>query len=376
MSLIAREIANDLREALGYDKATIVMGPRQVGKTTVLHQLFDDQAKVLWLSGDDGETISAFQNLTVASFQQIIGDNKILVLDEAQRIRNIGLKLKIIQDNFKTKVKVVATGSSSFDLANKINEPLTGRKFEYKMFPLTFSELVKQDGLITSKANLEHYLIYGCYPEVVCTPGKERQLLNQIANENLYKDVFMWEEIKRPSNIVDLLKALAYQVSSQVSISELAKLSHLDAKTVNRYLMFLEQSFVVFRLSSFSRNLRNELTKSQKFYFYDNGVRNAMIGAWAPLASRTDVGALFENYMVSELIKKNREISLLQPAYFWRTKQQQEIDYIEQAGEEISAYEFKWNPAAKAKIPKSFIEAYHPKTAEVITRENFSQILI
>lgn len=355
-------------------KAIIIIGARQVGKTTLLKDSLQGNDKVLWMNGDNLETRTLMANITVERYRSMLEDNKIVVVDDAQRIENIGLKCKLLTDNFPD-VQLIVTGSSSFDLANKINEPLTGRKWEYKLFPLSYSELAAHYGAMQEWQKLPIRLVYGSYPDVVCNPGNEREILNNITDSYLYKDVLIWERIKSPDKVLRLLQALAYQVGSEVSTSELSRLVELDRTTVEKYINLLEQSQVIFRIGAFSRNLRSEIKSGRKIYFYDNGIRNALIGNLSHLDARADVGALWENYMFSELLKKNSYGLTYARPYFWRTTQQQEIDYIEECDGRMKAYEFKWNPAKKAKVSKTFLSAYPDVEVQTINRENYMDFL-
>ena len=293
----------------------------------------------------------------------------------AQRIPEIGLKLKIIIDSL-TEIQVIATGSSSFELANRVNEPLTGRKWESKMFPVSFQEMVNHHGLLDEKRSINHRLVYGYYPEVLMNVGSEKEVLKQLSDSFLYKDILMLEQIKKPEKIVKLLQALAYQVGSQVSYAELGNMIGLDSKTVEKYITVLEQVYVVFRVGSFSRNLRNELKSSRKVYFWDNGVRNAVIANYEIAETRLDIGNLWENFLVSERIKKIEYQNLWRNFWFWRTKQQKEIDWVEEGDGIIHAYEFKWNPEAKFKKPSQFLEAYPGSTLQVISPKNVEDFLL
>jgi len=373
--MIKRLIEKKIIDALNQKKAAIVMGARQTGKTTVLHQLFDNQNGVLWLSGDDTDVQSILDNITSTRWRAIIGQNKTLILDEAQYIENIGLKLKLITDQLPD-IQLIATGSSSFDIANKINEPLTGRKREIMLFPLSFAEMTNHHGLLDERRLLSHRLVFGCYPEVVSNFGYEKDVLKELINSYLYKDVLKWERIRKPDKIVKLLQALAFQVGSLVSYNELGQICSLDSKTIEQYIILLEQSYIIYRLGSFSRNLRNELKNSRKIYFWDNGIRNALISNFIPVELRNDIGALWENFMISERIKKLNYNDLWTNRWFWRTHQQQEIDYIEETDGMIFAFEFKWNPEAKIKKPNSFLEAYPDSSIKVVHRDNYEDFLL
>lgn len=370
-SMIERYLAKIIKERSGDGKAIVIFGARQVGKTTLLKAVFSGD-DVLWLNGDEEEVRAAFASMSAASMAAIVGKRNVLVIDEAQRITDIGLKLKLLQDNYGEKVQIVATGSSSFDLANKINEPLTGRKWEYRMYPVSFSEMVAHHGLIEERNNLENRLLYGYYPDVVMHADTAKERLNQLVSDNLYKDVLSLDGINKPMKLEKLLQALAFQIGSQVSINELSNLIDLDNRTVEKYLSLLEQSLIIFRLSSFSRNLRHELSSSNKYYFYDVGVRNAVIDDFRPVGLRQDVGHLFENFVIAELQKN----VIKQRQYFWRTTQQQEVDYLTESNGEITAMEIKWNEKRSAKLPKTFVDSYNPTRIEYVNRENFHELLL
>ncbi len=373
--MIERDLDKVIAERLFKGKAIVLIGARQVGKTTLLKNLVKGQENLLWLDGDDIEVRTMLQNVSTIKFKSLLGQNKVMVVDEAQRIENIGLKMKLITDNFPD-VQLILTGSSSFDLANKINEPLTGRKWEYTLFPLSFGELASHNGTFDEIRHLSLRLVFGSYPDVVNNAGDEREILMQLTNSYLYKDILEWERIKKPDKLVRLLQALAYQVGSEVSLTELGNLVELDKNTVEKYITLLEQTQVIFRLSSLSRNMRNELKMSRKVYFYDNGIRNALISNFSDVDSRNDIGSLWENWMISELRKKRHYEQDYANTYFWRTTQQQEIDYIEEKDGHFTAYEFKWNPQKKAKISQSFLNAYPNTTIQTVNRENFYEFLM
>ncbi len=373
--MIVRGLTNIFTSKINTGKAIILMGARQVGKTTLLSSLFPNNDEILWLNGDEADVRSLFENITSTRLKAIIGTKKVVVIDEAQRIEDIGMKLKLITDNIP-EVQLVATGSSSFDLANKVNEPLTGRKWEYKMFPLSFAEMTNHHGLLDEKRLIPHRLIYGYYPDVVTHTGEEKEILKQLSDSYLYKDVLMWEQIKKPDKILKLLQALALQVGSQVSYNELAQLCGLDSKTVEKYIILLEQTFVIFRLGSFSRNLRNELKRSRKIYFYDNGIRNALIANFSQIENRSDIGALWENFLISERMKNNHYNGKWCNSWFWRTTKGQEIDYLEEEDGHISAFEFKWNEKTKIKQPKLFMDTYEDCHFKVIHKENVEEFLL
>ncbi|AEF82601.1 ATP-binding protein [Leadbettera azotonutricia] len=380
--MIQRILEQTITERLGKGKTIILMGARQVGKTTLLKGLCKSAGSfagssgedLLWLNGDEQDVQALFENISSSRLKHIFGKKRYVVLDEAQRIKDIGIKLKLITDEMPD-VQLIATGSSSFDLANQVNEPLTGRKWEYRMYPLSFAEMVMHHGLLEEKRLIPHRLVYGYYPEVVNNPGDEKELLKQLSDSYLFKDILMWEQIKKPEKLIKLLQALAMQIGSQVSYSELGQLCGLDSKTIARYIVLLEQCFVIFRLGSFSRNLRNELKFSKKIYFYDTGIRNALIANFSLPELRKDIGQLWENFLVSERKKKLEYDHIWKNTWFWRTVSQQEIDYLEDGDETLNAFEFKWNATAKHKAPKTFLERYPGSSFKVISPENVEEFL-
>ena len=373
--MIERTLYKTIENKLFDGKVIVLVGARQVGKTTLLKQLFRQKEGVLWLNGDELQVQNLFSNASADRLLSEFGDNKIVILDEAQRIENIGLRLKLIADS-DSDIQVIATGSSAFELANKVNEPLTGRKWEYQLFPLSFGEMVAHHGKLKEMRMLPRRLVYGYYPEVVMNDGNEVEILKLLTDAYLYKDILSWESIKHPDKLQTLLRALAYQVGSQVSYNELSQMSSMDSKTVERYITLLEQCYIIFRLPSFSRNLRHELKASRKIYFYDNGIRNALIADYRAPEVRQDIGALWENFFIAERMKSNEYYHRWVNRYFWRTKQQQEIDYLEESGGKLHAYEMKWNPRAKASITKTFTEAYPNTEFQVITPENIADFLL
>ncbi|TCD13015.1 ATP-binding protein [Pedobacter frigidisoli] len=339
-------------------KAFIVFGPRQSGKTTFVEQLLAKVNKrTLYLNGDDADVRESLAKPNATQIAQLLGDYEILFIDEAQRITNIGLFIKIIVDRFK-QVQVIATGSSAFELSGKINEPLTGRKYEMMLLPFSYAELVKETDFITEERSLAKRLIYGSYPEVINQPDHAEEHLKLLTDSYLYKDLFALEEVKKPLLFEKIVKALALQVGSEVNFSELAQLVKADQKTVDKYIDLLEKAFVIFVLPAFSGNVLNEIKKNKKVYFYDTGVINAITRNFNTLNNRNDVGALWENYMISERKKYLQQNQIEAELFFWRTTQQQEIDYIEKRADQLLAVEFKWNERAKDKIPVTFTKAY------------------
>lgn len=374
-SMIPRLLTNTINNHLFTSKAIIILGPRQVGKTTLLKDLSSNLTDVLWLNADEPDVQELFDNPTSTLLKIELGSIKVLIIDEAQRIKNIGIKLKLITDQLKD-IQLIVTGSSAFELSNEINEPLTGRKWEYRLFPMSFEELVNHHGLLKEKRLLTHRLIFGYYPDVVTGAGSEKEILLQLSDSYLYKDVLVWNKIKKSDRLIKLLQALAFQVGNQVSFNELGNTVGLDKETVESYIQLLEQAFIIFRLPTFNRNLRSELKKTRKIYFFDNGIRNALIANFQQIGLRQDTGALWENFMVSERMKYNAYNNKRANTYFWRTSQQQEVDYIEEYDGQIYAYEFKWNTKKNTRITKAFTNAYPQANTKVITPDNFEEFLL
>lgn len=374
--MIQRTLEQTIKERLFGGKTILILGPRQVGKTTLARKLSNlFPAQMLWLTGDDSETVQVLQKASLARLRALISNKTFIIIDEAQRIPGIGTTLKLLHDNLP-ELQVMITGSSALDLMEQTNEPLTGRKWEYLMLPLSFGELVAHHGLIEERGMLHHRLVYGSYPEIINTPGNERELLNLLSNAYLYKDLFRLEQLKKPALLENIVRALAFQVGNEVSYNELAQLVGAAPQTVEKYIELLEKAYIVFRLPALSRNERNEIRKSRKIYFYDNGVRNAVIGNFSLLESRTDVGALWENYLVSERRKKIEYDRTFARSYFWRTVNQQEIDYLEELDGKFRVCEFKWSPKAKVRFPSTFLAKYSVEETLVITPENYDEFLM
>lgn len=366
--MIERILKKRISDQLFKGKTIVLIGARQVGKTTLVQEILKER-EFLFLDGDDPLIKQQLTNPNTKQIETLIGNSKIVFIDEAQRIENIGITAKIIHDQFK-QVQLILSGSSAFELRNHTNEPLTGRKFEYSLYPISYEEYEKTVGYVDAIRDLENRLIYGFYPDVINHRGEERVILNEITQSYLFKDILSFANIKKPDALEKILQALAFQVGSEVSYNELAQLTGVDKNTVANYIHLLELSCIVYPLTSFSRNLRNEIKTNRKIYFYDNGIRNAMIQNFNPIELRNDIGALWENFLVTERLKRNHYHRAYANTFFWRTKQQQEIDYLEEADGKISAYEFKWHPNAKVKVPTTFLEAYK-SDFKVISRENF-----
>jgi predicted AAA+ superfamily ATPase len=373
--MIKRILENLIVKRLFRGKAIILYGPRQVGKTTLVTSLLEKRKeKTLFLNGDEPDVRELLEGVTSSRLKVLFGKSRIVFIDEAQRIREIGLTLKLITDQIK-EVQLIATGSSAFDLASHTKEPLTGRKYEFHLFPLAFGEMVEHHGLLEEKRLLKHRLVFGYYPEIVTCPGEERELLRLLADSYLYKDLLTLENIKKPVLLEKILKALALQLGNEVSYHEIGQLVGADKNTVEKYIDLLEKAFVVFRLPAFSRNLRNEIKKGKKIYFYDNGIRNAVIGNFSPIEKRNDVGGLWENFLISERMKYLRYSGLYPGRYFWRTVQQQEIDYLEERDGQLYAFEFKWSKNKHIRFPRTFLRAYPESSTKLITPENFESFI-
>ena len=374
--MIARDLQKVIEERCHKGKAIILIGARQVGKSTLFSEICNGiEGNVLSLNCDDPETRAMLTNANQSELKLLIGNNKTVIIDEAQRVAGIGITLKIITDSFKD-VQLLVTGSSSFELHNRLEETLTGRKYEYHLYPVSTSELLKTGGLLMVRQTLEQRLIYGSYPEIVSNPNNAKELLMGIAESYLYKDILAMEGIRKPALLEKLLVALALQVGSEVSYNEIGQTIGSDSKTVEKYIDLLEKCFIVFRISALSRNLRTELKKSRKVFFYDNGIRNAVLQNFAPLPLRNDAGALWENFVISERIKKNHYEGRYPKYYFWRTTSQQEIDFIEEEDGMFNAFEMKWNPKrGNASLPASFVKNYNVGSTNVVTPENYIDIL-
>ncbi len=368
-----RTLEKTIKESIGTGKAIIIVGARQVGKTTLIKKILAGE-DYLFLDADDPSIRQLLKNPNTEEIRTILGENKIVFVDEAQRIEGIGLTLKIITDQFK-EVQLFVSGSSSFDLGNRLNEPLTGRKWEYEMFPISWEEFEQKEGFVKSEQQLENRLLFGFYPEVLNNKGKEKRTLKNLVSSYLYRDILAFSEIRKPEILDNLLLALALQVGSEVNYNELANTLEVNKITIQKYIDILEKGYIIFRLNSFSRNLRNEIKRNRKIYFYDNGIRNMIIGNFNSLKMRTDVGALWENFLVSERKKQNIYKETFARMYFWRTKQQQEIDFVEEKDGKIYGFEFKWKTKTRVKLPETFTKTYNAET-KIIDRNNFREFIV
>ena len=374
---IERKLTPIVENHLFRHKAIIVLGARQVGKSTLMERVVGKlDEPVLKLNCDDPEVRNLLTDINTATLRMLLGANRVIAIDEAQRVESIGLVLKRIVDNYPD-VQVLVSGSSSLRLKESINEPLTGRKYEYTMYPVSTGELYDTLGLMPTNGMLESRLIYGSYPDILTHPEEAKEMLRTLADSYLYKDILEMQEVRKPVLLQKILIALGLQLGSEVAYNEVARTVGSDPKTIERYIDLLEKCYVLYSLPGLSRNMRNELKKTRKVYFYDNGIRNAILQNYAPVGLRGDMGALWENFFIMERIKYNAYAGRQVNYYFWRTISQQEIDLIEESDGEFSIFEMKWNPSkASTRFPASFMDTYHPKAAHVVTPENYLEFLL
>jgi len=373
--MITRDLQSPLLARLFKGKAILLLGPRQSGKTTLMRRLEQEyDGKSIWMNCDNLPDREMLNGISSTRAPALFPPGTLLLLDEAQRLENTGLSLKIIIDSCPG-IQMIASGSSAFELSDKIREPLTGRKVTMVLYPISLGELSSHTDVAEVNRTLETRLIFGSYPEVVNEAGSEAEVLAELASDYLYKDVFLMHDIRKPDILEKLLRALAYQIGQQVSYRELAGLLQVDKETVEKYIRMLEEAYVIFRLPSYASNLRNELKKSQKIYFVDNGVRNAVINQFNPLSLRNDAGMLWENLMMAERRKWNHYQGRRVNAYFWRTSRQQEVDYLEGASGQLEAFEFKWRDASGQKFNSVFSQAYPEAGKRFIHKNNFWSFL-
>lgn len=375
--MIERKLLKILQEQCFKGKVILLLGARQVGKTTLLKKLVESvHVETMWLNADEADVLNEFTvaNTSTRLLQLVGANTKLAVIDEAQQIPDIGNKLKLLYDT-KPELQIIATGSSAFDLLNQTGEPLTGRKRTYHLYPISYEEVVADTNFLEARRTLETRLIFGSYPEVVTNPGHEKEALLEIANSYLYKDILKLDGIRKAGQLEKLLQALAFQVGSEVNFHELSKtIGNIDSMTVEKYLDLLEKTYVIYKLPALSRNMRNELKKGKKYYFYDTGIRNVLISNFANMDMRFDKGALWENYLISERIKANQYALSFPNTYFWRTHDQAEIDYIEEMDGMFHAFEFKWRDT-KVRFPRSFQNAYPQHTTQLVNIDNFMEFV-
>jgi predicted AAA+ superfamily ATPase len=375
---IQRSLTSQIKNALIPGKVIVLYGPRQVGKTTLVKDLMTSNPhRSKYINADELIFREALASQNRRTLGELLGDAELLIIDEAQRAPEIGLNLKILIDSYP-QAMILATGSASFELANKVNEPLTGRKLTFTLFPVGYGELRQTFGAIENRALLDRWLIWGGYPEIVTTdnPLMRERLLGELVGSYLYRDILDMEGVRRADKIVDLLRLLALQIGQEVSVAELASGLAMNHQTVDRYLDLLEKVFVIFKVGGFSRNLRKEVTKNPRYYFWDNGVRNSLIRNFNPLGLRDDIGQLWENYLVVERRKVNQWAGRSVNAYFWRTYDQKEIDSIEDYGGKIHGYEFKWGKGEIRKTTQAeFLKAYPEAQLTTIHQDDFEEFL-
>ena len=375
---VPRKQLEHLKSLIQPGKVIVVYGARRVGKTTLLHKLVENLEKetVLFVNGDDITARQFLASQSIENLKDFVGRHQYLIIDEAQYVPNIGLNLKLIVDHIPG-IKVIAAGSSSFDLAQNVGEPLTGRRFVLRLYPLAQMEISKMEKPHETSANLETRLIYGSYPEVVTLRDNKlrEEYLRELIASYLFKDILVLDGIRYSEKLVRLLQLLAFQIGSEVSLSEIGRQLAMSKNTVERYLDLLEKVFVIFRLTGFSRNLRKEITKNNRYFFYDVGIRNAVVGMFNPLNLRDDTGKIWENYIISE-IQKHREYQRLSSGfYFWRTYDRKEIDLIEECAGKLSGYEIKWKQS-RAKAPKDWRKFYPDAGFEVIHQGNYLSYIL
>jgi len=368
-----RSLSLVIAEKTDGNKAIVVIGPRQVGKTTLIQHFLQDR-KHLFLDADDPTVRALLTNPNTEELRRIIGNATTIFIDEAQRVPGIGITLKIITDQFKA-VQLFVSGSSSFQLSNELNEPLTGRKWEYELLPISWEEYEQHHGYLIAEQQVENRLLYGFYPDVLNHPGEEKDILKQLVNSYLYRDILAYANIRKPEILEKLVQALALQIGNEVNYNELAQTVGVDRKTIENYVKILGQGYVIFSLGSYKKNLRNEIKKRRKIYFYDNGIRNTIIGNFNSIDIRQDKGALWENFLVSERKKQYAYKNSFLNSYFWRTRQQQEVDYIEELDGKLTGFEFKWKAKSGLKLPKTFTETYTADT-KIIDRSNFRDFVV
>ena len=369
---IERTAKSLINKKLRAGKVVILLGARRVGKTFLLQEIIEETKEkfILW-NGEDFAIHDLLKRRSIANYKNLIGETTLLIIDEAQHIPEVGFILKLIVDSFEN-LKIIVTSSSSFNISNRTGEPLTGRKYELQLFPISETEYSRFEMLQERSDNLRHRLLYGCMPELVNYPNEKdkEEYLRTLVNSYLLKDILALENIRNSSKIFNLVKLIAFQVGNEVSLEELGRQLSMSKNTVEKYLDLLSKMFIVFKLPAYSRNLRKEIVKSSKYYFLDNGIRNAIIADFKPLTFRNDIGALWENYMISERIKYQSYNGMTVNNYFWRTYDQQEIDLVEEREGNLFAYEMKWNES-KIKIPTAWKKAYPDAQLKVITHKNY-----
>lgn len=376
--MIKRAIEERIHNALAKKKVVTIMGPRQVGKSTLAGAMIPEDANDIEINGDNTDVQTMFVNVDDTKMKVLIGNKNFLFVDEAQKIGNVGNMLKIVAEKFDD-VKVIVTGSSAFKLAEAVNESLTGRKREFRLYPLSFKEMADETSALEESRLIDHRLIYGYYPEVVTSPGDEKEVIKELIDSYLYKDVLEENDIAKQDKLVRLVQALAFQIGSTVSANELAGLVGVDAKTVERYIDILEKCYIIFTLPSYAKNQRNELKFARKIYFWDMGIRNGVIGNMAPVSLRSpeELGHMWENFLIAERIKRNDYAGrTFVQHYFWRTQQKKEVDLIEIEDGMMTGFEIKRKEGKRAGAPASFTAAYPDARFECVTPSDLMSFLM
>lgn len=375
---INRSVSSQVAKAITAGKVLVLYGPRQVGKTTLANDLLNSvHLHTRFINADELIYREALSSQNRQVLGEVLGNAELLIIDEAQRVPNIGINLKILVDSFP-HAAIIATGSASFDLANKISEPLTGRTITFHLFPVSYPELQANLGAFEARSQLERWLIWGGYPAIITQqdPALREKQLGELVGAYLYRDILELEGVRRSGKIIDLLRLVALQIGQEVSLAELASSLALNRQTVERYLDLLEKVFVIYRIGGFSRKLRKEISKNARYYFYDNGVRNSLIRNFSPLAMRQDLGQLWENFIMIERMKANQASGRLVNTYFWRTYDQKEIDCIEETGGRLYGYEFKWQGGSLRKATRGeFLNVYPDSDLQTIHQDNFEAFL-
>ena len=374
MQEIDRVITDRIYKKIAPNKVIVILGARRVGKTFLIHKMkkkLEEKEKCLLLNGEDFITEELLTNKSLEQYRSLLGNNKFLIIDEAQKIQQIGRILKLMIDELEG-LKIIVTGSSAFGLSNKVGEPLTGRKFTFMLFPVAQCELIRQENLFQTRSNQEERLIYGSYPEIFKYTGLEDKIdyLGELVNAYLFRDILALDNIKNSSKLINILRLLAFQIGMKVSINEIANQIGLNKGTIEKYLDLLTKVFVIFKVEGFSRNLRKEISKTSRYYFWDNGIRNYLVSNFNTLSIRNDIGQLWENYIISERMKYQNYYRMVVNNYFWRTYDRQEIDWVEEREGGIYAYEIKYKKD-KVKIPGGWKTAYPEAGFEVINRDNY-----
>lgn len=365
---------NQLKKKVSTEKVVIIYGPRRVGKTTLLKKFLENEHDYIFVTGEDIFVIDFLSSNSIEKLKNFIGEKKLLIIDEAQYIPSIGQNLKLIIDHIPG-IRVIATGSSTFDLAKNVGEPLTGRKLVIKLYPISQMELSQIENPAQTKANLENRLIFGSYPEIITHQDDQfkKEYLQDLVSSYLLKDILAFDGINKSKKVFDLLVLIAFQIGKEVSTNELATQLSMSKNTVDKYLDLLEQVFVLINVRGFSRNLRKEVTKKSRYYFYDNGIRNALINNFNILDRRNDIGSLWENYLVIERLKKQEYQKIWSHNFFWRTYDQEELDWVEEREGNVYGYEFKWGQLKKA--PKSWVDSYPNAFYECINQDNYLKFI-